>query len=186
MEVIQVFRIQYSDWVMKRNTLHITFLGMYSVFCDWIHFRSNLPNTENDQLGTNTKKIHLITGAAICLSSRTVTLAELSVLSGARVGQIKRGRASVKYPEKFYTQNLILKIPWHENVTFWGFLTLVWVPLAYLYSTSRNFVGCKMSTRHSAPPLKKQSSDVGLGKNIDSSVHCNLFVLDSISIKNFF
>ena len=27
---------------------------------------------------------------------------------------------------------------------------------------------------------------VGLGKNIDSSMHCNLFVLDSISIQNIF
>ena len=44
-EVIQVFRVQYSDGVMKRNTLHITFLGMYSVFCNWIQFNSKLPNT---------------------------------------------------------------------------------------------------------------------------------------------
>ena len=30
-EVIQAFRIQYSDWLMKRNTLNVKFLGMYSV-----------------------------------------------------------------------------------------------------------------------------------------------------------
>ena len=27
---------------------------------------------------------------------------------------------------------------------------------------------------------------IGLGKNIDSSMYCNFFVLDSISIQNFF
>jgi hypothetical protein len=40
-----------------------------------------------------------------------------------------------------------LKIPWHENFTF------------YAPPVARNFVGCKTSTRHSAPPLKKRSSD---------------------------
>ena len=29
-------------------------------------------------------------------------------------------------------------------------------------------------------------SIVVLGKNVDSSMHCHLFVLDSISIQNFF
>ena len=31
---------------------------------------------------------------------------------------------------------------------------------------------------------KPNSECVGLGRNIDSSMHCNLFVLDSISIQN--
>ena len=52
-------------------------------------------------------------------------------------GVKKVGDCSYRAPTGFSIWKLpFLKIPWHENVTFWGFLTLIRVPLAYLCSPS--------------------------------------------------
>ena len=60
-----------------------------------------------------------------------------------------------------------LKVPWHENVTLWAFLTLIWVPLDCLWSpVARNDVRFKTSSRYLTLALKKgkrKSADLGSG-----------------------
>ena len=45
----------------------------------------------------------------------------------------RRRRASRTIPESVF---YCLKVPWHENLPLWGFLTLIWGPLVCLSSPS--------------------------------------------------
>ena len=46
------------------------------------------------------------------------------------------GRVNEPLPFSAAVLDRSLKVPWHENVTLWGFLTLIWVLLDCLWSQS--------------------------------------------------